>query len=71
MGVLNAGIVKSLLLGRPSLPEQAEIIAIVAAIERRLHREAAVNAAAVRSKTALMSVLLTGELRVTPDPETP
>ena len=69
MGVLNAGIVKSLLLGRPSLPEQAEIIAIVAAVERRLHREAAMNAAAVRSKTALMSVLLTGELRVTPDAE--
>ena len=28
------------------------------------------NAAAVRAKTALMSVLLTGELRVTPDPAT-
>ena len=70
MGVLNAGIVKSFLLGRPSLPEQAEIIAVLAAVERRLHREAALNAATVRSKTALLSVLLTGELRVTPDPET-
>ena len=71
MGVLNAGIVKSLLLGRPPLPEQAEIVAIMAAVERRLHREAAMNAAAVRAKTALMAVLLTGELRVTQDPATP
>ena len=69
MGVLNAGIVKNLSLGRPSLPEQSAIVAALASVELRLESEAAVQAAALRSKTALMYVLLTGELRVTPDTE--
>ena len=65
MGVLNAGIVKNLRLGRPSLPEQSAIVAVLRAVEMRLDTEMAAKGAAARSKTALMSVLLTGELRVT------
>ena len=69
MGVLNAGIVKNLRLGRPSLPEQAAIVAVLAALESRLDAENAVKAAVERSRHGLMSILLTGELRVIPDPE--
>ena len=69
MGVLNAGIVKNLRLGRPSLSEQSAIVATLSAMERRFDSEIAVKAAAVRSKIAFMSVLLTGKLRVTPDTE--
>ena len=65
MGVLNAGIVKNLRLGRPSLPEQSAIVAVLRAVEMRLDTEMAAKGAPARSKTALMSVLLTGELRVT------
>ena len=69
MGVLNASIVKKLALGRPPLAEQSEIVAALSAIDRRLDGEFALNAALVAAKAALLSVLLTGELRVTPDTE--
>ena len=45
MGVLNAGIVKKLALGRPSLSEQSAIVAILTAVERRLESEAGLKAA--------------------------
>ena len=67
MGVLNAGIVKNLRLARPSLSEQSGIVAALQAIDRRLETEIAARAATERAKVALMSVLLTGELRVIPD----
>ena len=70
MRILNAGIVKKLSLGRPPLLEQTEIVALWAALERRLDKESATMAAATGLKTILTSILLTGELRVTPDPET-
>ena len=66
MGVLNAGIVKRLGVALPPLPEQSAIVAALAAIDRRLDRENALKSATGRSKAALMSVLLTGELRVGP-----
>ena len=69
MRILNADIVKKLSLGRPPLSEQAEIVTLLAALERRLDKENATMVAAAGFKTALMPVLLTGELRVTPDPE--
>ena len=69
MGVLNAGIVKNLSLGRPPLLEQAAIVAALAAIERRLDTETATKAAAERFRIALMCVLLSGEVRVTRDDE--
>ncbi len=69
MSVLNTGIIKTLSLGRPPVDEQAEIVAALKAIDRRLDREDATRAAASHVKSALMSVLLTGELRVPPDLE--
>ena len=71
MRILNAGIVKKLSLGRPPLSEQAEIVTLLAAIERRLDKESAKMAAATGFKAALMSILLTGELRVTLNPKVP
>ena len=69
MGVLNAGIVKKLALGRPSLSEQSAIVAILTAVERRLESEAGSKATLASLKASLMSVLLTGELHVAPDTE--
>ncbi|MEE9384766.1 MAG: restriction endonuclease subunit S [Nannocystaceae bacterium] len=57
-------------LAVPSLTEQAEISASIDAVEERGWRESKIDAALVELKQALMSVLLTGELRVTPDPAT-
>ena len=67
MGVLNAGIVKNLRLGRPSLSEQSGIVAALKAIDDRNDMEDAMKVAAERLRAALISVLLTGELRVIPD----
>ena len=71
MRILNAGIVKKLSLGRPPLSEQIEIITLLAALERRLDKESATMVAAAEFKSALMPILITGKLRVTPDPEAP
>ena len=67
MGVLNAGIVKNLRLCRPSLCEQSGIVAALKALDDRLDKEDAMRVAAERLKAALVSVLLTGKLRVIPD----
>ena len=69
MGVLNAGIVKKLALGIPSLPEQSAIVAALTAFDRRLDGESAMKDALVSLKAALMSILLAGELRVLPATE--
>ena len=67
MGVLNAGIVKDLRLGIPSLREQSSIIAVLGAVQQRLDAEIEIKNTTMESKAALMSVLLTGELRVAPE----
>ena len=69
MGVINAGIVKNLRLVRPPLSEQVAIVSTLTSLEQRLDRETAVKTGLMESKSALMSVLLTGELRVKPDTE--
>ena len=69
MGVLNAGIVKKLALGIPSLPEQSAIVAALTAFDRRLDSDSAMKDALVSLKAALMSILLAGELRVLPATE--
>ena len=69
MGVLNAGIVKNLSLGRPSWSEQEEIVKILKAVESRLDSEREKKTSEVKLKSALMSVLFSGEFRVTPDAE--
>ena len=69
MGVLNAGIVKKLALGIPSLPEQSAIVSALTAFDRRLDSESAMKGALVSLKASLMSILLAGELRVLPATE--
>ena len=53
----------------PPVEEQEEIANIVERLESRVETERKVNARLGNLKSALMSVLLTGELRVTPDTE--
>ena len=53
----------------PSLPEQQKIAAILSAADNVIESTEAIVRQFQVIKRALMSVLLTGELRVTPDPE--
>ena len=71
MGVLNAALVKALAFPLPALDEQAGIVAAVAAIQKRLDSELAVRSTLVNAKQALISALISGELRVTHHVETP
>lgn len=72
-GVSQANINRTKLLGfllpKPPLDEQREIVGVLDGLGGRLKKEQATLAAARSVKSALMSVLLTGELRVTPDEE--
>lgn len=63
---INLGILKKWPIPMPSLAEQEAIVDILEGIEARLMTEAGRSRALSDVKTALMSVLLTGELRVTP-----
>jgi type I restriction enzyme S subunit len=53
----------------PTLDEQTEIVGVLAAIDQRLRAELADRHAIEDTKSALMSVLLTGEVRVRVDEE--
>jgi type I restriction enzyme S subunit len=53
----------------PSLDEQRDICAFVLSLEERLAAEQLALDELQTVKSALMSVLFTGELRVTPDSE--
>ncbi len=53
----------------PPIQEQAAIVAMLDSIQHRVEAEQSKVERLAELKTALMSVLLTGELRVTPDPE--
>jgi hypothetical protein len=55
----------------PDIQEQAELADIFDTIDTRLGGEHDVLAALQTLKSALMSVLLTGEVRVQPDSDTP
>lgn len=66
---LNAGLVKDVLIPIPALSEQREMARLLDSVDARIrsgHEERAVHLAV---KSALMSVLLTGEVRVKPDEE--
>ena len=65
----NVGAMKAMLTPVPSLGEQDDICDVLRSPDRRLQTETAYHSALVSLKSALMSVLLTGELRVTPNPE--
>ena len=66
---MNAAVFREVLIRLPSVDEQAEIALTVARIDSRLAGEAELLAGLQNVKSALMSVLITGELRVTPDSE--
>jgi type I restriction enzyme S subunit len=53
----------------PSLDEQKQIVGLVDAAAERSNVALEYGASLLDLKAALMSTLLTGELRVTPDPE--
>lgn len=67
---LNTQGIANTLVPIPPLGEQGEIVAIATSCQTRLDAEAKFLASLRAAKAALMSALLTGEVRVTPD-ETP
>ena len=56
-------------IGLPSPEEQQHISRVIDAVESRATREAEGLQGLSRARSTLMSILLTGELRVAPDPE--
>ena len=67
---VNQHDVSTVLLPRPNLEEQLEIVRIAEALDSSYSMNRDVLAAYRHFRENLMSVLLTGELRVTPDPAT-
>ncbi|MGO9836454.1 MAG: restriction endonuclease subunit S [Polyangiaceae bacterium] len=64
---MNVGSVKRFLVPCPPKAEQIAIGVVLDALEMRVASEEVVIGALNLLKSALMAVLLTGELRVTPD----
>lgn len=64
---INATEYGSLLIGVPSIEEQHQIVAALATVDARRKEESAVQAGLLKLAASLMSALLTGEVRVTPD----
>ena len=58
---------RGVLVAAPPLAEQKQIMELVDSTTERIAMERNVLASMRRLKSALMSVLLTGEVRVTPD----
>ena len=69
--VVSSSILRLLRIPIPPLSEQREIACAGRRLESRIRMEAARLDVLKELKFALMSILLTGELRVTPDPEAP
>lgn len=65
---LRAGDIGRVRIPLPPLPEQRKIAAILCSVDDTIEKAQCTINQAQRVKQALMSVLLTGELRVTPDP---
>ena len=68
---VNQQDVRALPLSLPSLNEQEIMSQTFTTLDERLSTERDIAHALTTAKSALMSVLLTGELRVTPSPEAP
>ena len=66
---INLNTLRPLKIPLPDMPEQTKIANTVWCMITRLRNERDQLESLARVKSALMSVLLTGELRVTPDPE--
>ena len=65
----NVGAMKAMLTPIPSLQEQNDICDVLQSLDQRLNAETESLYSFLSLKSALMSVLLTGELRVTPETE--
>lgn len=68
---INSTQLKALPVPLPRLPEQSAIVEALGSVEGRLRAEDAVVHGMRAAKSALMSVLLTGEVRVKPDEGAP
>ncbi len=66
---ISRGSLLATVIPVPSVEEQATIVSMLDSIQRRVGAEQNRVDQLTIIKSALMSVLLTGELRVTPDPE--
>ena len=53
----------------PPVDEQEDIADIVACFDKRIEAEREATASLDKLKSALISILLTGEIRITPDPD--
>ena len=65
----NVGAMKVMLIPIPSLREQEHICDALNTVDRRIRTDTDVLHSLVSLKSAVMSALLTGELRAAPDPE--
>lgn len=63
----NVGAMKQMPIAVPPIAEQREIATALSSLDERLNQERAVSTRLAHLKSALMSVLLTGELRVISD----
>lgn len=63
---INSNVVAGIHMPLPSLQEQVEIIRVMDSIESQRSNEVDTKESLVSLNSALMSVLLTGEVRVTP-----
>jgi type I restriction enzyme S subunit len=66
---LNCGLIKQWTIALPPADEQARIADAILVVDTRVEVEIRTLQALRETRAALMSVLLTGELRVTPDEE--
>jgi type I restriction enzyme S subunit len=64
---INRGIMLSMKVAIPPLAEQVELMNVLSSASERVHSETVATEQLRNLKSALMSVLLTGELRVHPD----
>ncbi len=66
---INTKGISSAMMVVPPLEEQRDLVAVATALESRVISERAFASALKQLKSALSTLLLTGELRVRPDPE--
>ena len=65
----NVGDMKSLKVAVPPLTEQKEITRVISTIDRKLKHLQTQKAQTQQLKKGLMQKLLTGQIRVQPDPQ--
>jgi type I restriction enzyme S subunit len=68
---INLGLLRAFQLPLPPVSEQREIVGLIVSLDDRIMGEADRGRSLSSLKSALMSVLLTGDLRVKPDEDAP